>query len=143
LLKQFGGPDIPATGFGIGDCVLEILLREKNLINEKITKKQLDFFVIPVGTQTYGYPDKPPKSTPEDEAIKLTSELKRQGYSAESSYKSTGLSKQLKEASTRNAQKCIIIGEEYKNKLLIVKDMSSGEQKQIDVDKFFAGLKRN
>ena len=29
LLKQFGGPSIPATGFGIGDCVLGILLEEK------------------------------------------------------------------------------------------------------------------
>ena len=31
LLRDFGGPAISATGMGMGDCVLEILLREKGL----------------------------------------------------------------------------------------------------------------
>ena len=141
LLKQFGGPDISATGFGIGDCVLEILLREKDLIDKEMTRRQLDFFVVPVGTQTYDYPDGTVKSTPEDEAIRLAAKLKKIGYRAESSYKSTGLSKQLKEASTRNAQKCIIIGEEFKDNQLVVKDMTTSEQKTIEVDRFFAELK--
>jgi histidyl-tRNA synthetase len=32
LLKQFGGPDIPATGFGMGDCVLGLMLEEATRI---------------------------------------------------------------------------------------------------------------
>jgi histidyl-tRNA synthetase len=51
------------------------------------------------------------------------------------------LSKQLKEASEQNAKECIIIGEEFNNNQLVVKDMATGEQKTIEVDKFFAELK--
>ena len=140
LLKQFGGPTIPATGFGLGDCVLEILLEEKGLLDKNVSKRQLDFFVIPVGTQTYDYPDGTVKSTPEDEAVKLTAGLRRRGYSAEFSYKSAGLSKQLKEASSRDAQKCIVIGDEFKNNELVVKDMSTGEQRLVNIDEFFSKL---
>ncbi|GAI04717.1 unnamed protein product, partial [marine sediment metagenome] len=36
LLRDFGGPDISATGFGIGDCVLGILLQEKGLFKPEL-----------------------------------------------------------------------------------------------------------
>src|SRR4030042_1475547 len=32
LLKQFGGPAIPATGVGMGDCVLGLMLEERGLL---------------------------------------------------------------------------------------------------------------
>ncbi|MHC4433428.1 MAG: ATP phosphoribosyltransferase regulatory subunit, partial [Planctomycetota bacterium] len=32
LLRDFGGPAVSATGMGMGDCVLEILLKEKGLL---------------------------------------------------------------------------------------------------------------
>jgi len=35
LLRDFGGPAIPATGMGMGDCVLEVLLRQKGLLSEQ------------------------------------------------------------------------------------------------------------
>jgi len=35
LLRDFGGPSIPATGMGMGDCVLGILLEEKGLLKNK------------------------------------------------------------------------------------------------------------
>jgi histidyl-tRNA synthetase len=34
LLSDFGGPKVTATGMGMGDCVLEILLREKGLLKD-------------------------------------------------------------------------------------------------------------
>jgi len=138
LLRDFGGQDVPATGFGIGDCILAILLEKKGLL--KSEPRQLDYFVASVGAITFDDEDGIVKSTPEDKAIQVAAELRRLGYKADFSYKS-GLSNQLREASSRNAKKCIIIGEEFKNNELVVKDMATGEQELVDYDEFWSRLK--
>ena len=128
LLKQFGGPAIPATGFGIGDCVLAILLEDKGLLERQLPSRKLDYFVACV--------DKSYRQA----AVELTMKLRSAGWTAGFSYKTAKLSKQLKEASDQKAKKCIIIGDEFKNRQLVVKDMATGEQETVDYDKFFSGL---
>jgi len=129
LLKQFGGPAIPATGFGIGDCVLAILLEEKGLLQKQLPARKLDYFVACVD-KVY-----------REGAIKLTMKLRSAGWKAGFSYKSGRLGKQLKEADNQSAKKCIIVGREYANdNELVVKDMATGEQELVDYDKFFAEL---
>jgi histidyl-tRNA synthetase len=127
LLKQFGGPDIPATGFGMGDCVLGMMLEERGLLKPK--PQELDYFVACIAP-----------ALSEKDAVKLVAELRTKGYSADFSYKSASLSRQLKQASARNAKKCIIIGDEFKNNELVVKDMTTSKQKLIKLDRFFAEL---
>jgi len=130
LLRDFGGPPETATGMGMGDCVLEILLREKGLLDKNIVKRQIDYFVA-LADNVFS-----------KQLYEVTAKLRSKGFSASFSYKPlVGLSKQLKEAATRKAQKCIIIGDEFKNNELVVKDMTTGEQKTIEVDKFFTELK--
>jgi histidyl-tRNA synthetase len=128
LLKDFGGPSIPATGMGMGDCVLEILLREKGLLEKQLPQSQIEYFIACV--------DESFKA----EAVQITMELRSKGLSANFSYKSTKLGKQLKQASEYNAKKCIIIGEEFKDNKLTVKNLSTGEQELIDIKEFLAGL---
>jgi histidyl-tRNA synthetase len=128
LLKQFGGPAIPATGFGMGDCVLAVLLEERGLLKPK--PQELDYFVACVQ----------PELSNQD-AVKLVAQLRTNGFAADFSYKSASLSRQLKQASARNAKKCIILGDEFKNNELVVKDMTTSKQKLIKVDTFFAELK--
>jgi histidyl-tRNA synthetase len=126
LLKQFGGPDIPATGFGMGDCVLGILLEEKGLLQKQLPKHRLDYFVAATDKQFF------------QKAVEITAMLRRKGLAVNFSYKAANLGKQLKQASDENAQKCIIIGDEFiKNNELIVKDMAGGSQELIKADKFF------
>jgi len=141
LLCDFGGPDIPATGMGMGDCVLEVLLERKGLIDKQVPKIGLDYFIVSAGNITF-VDEKGVVSTPKDEAVKLTVKLRNLGFAADFSYKSGSLSKQLKEASMRNASKCIIIGEEFKRNELMVKDMTTGNQKQMATDNFFSTLIR-
>ncbi len=128
LLKDFGGPSVPATGMGMGDCVLEILLREKRLLDKQLQPNTIDFFVA--------YVDEAYK----DEAVKVTMKLRSKGFKANFSYKAAKLNKQLKQASEQNAQKCIIIGDEIKDNNFVVKDMNSGNQETFKIEKFFAGL---
>ena len=126
LLRDFGGPQISATGMGMGDCVLGILLEKKGLLKPKT--KELDYFVAYVN-ENY-----------KDKAIEIALRLRSKDRSADFSYKAGNLSKQLKQASECNAKTCIIIGEEFKNKQLVIKDMATGSQETIEVDKFFARL---
>jgi histidyl-tRNA synthetase len=67
--------------------------------------------------------------------------LRSAGFAANFSYKITKLGKQLKQASEQNAEKCIIIGDEFKDNKFAVKDMTSGQQKLVDADEFLSGLK--
>jgi histidyl-tRNA synthetase len=129
LLRDFGGPAVPATGMGMGDCVLEVLLREKGLLDEHTTKKQTDYFVA-LADKTFT-----------KRLYEVTAKLRSKGFSASFTYKPlSGLSKQLKEASAQNAAKCIIIGQEIENNKVAVKDMATGEQLEVDCDEFLARL---
>jgi histidyl-tRNA synthetase len=129
LLKQFGGPAVPATGFGMGDCVLGLMLEERGLLKPKPTG--MDYFIACVE----------PAKTLQD-AVKIAAELRIKGYSADFSYKAASLSRQLKQASSQNARKCIILGDELKNNELVVKDMTTSKQKRIKLDTFFAELNK-
>ncbi|HUT30403.1 MAG TPA: histidine--tRNA ligase [Sedimentisphaerales bacterium] len=129
LLKQFGGPDIPATGFGIGDCVLGILLEEKGLLQKQLPSSEPDYFVAFADGQF------------QVKAIEIAAKLRRMGRSANFSYRDTSLAKQLKQASAQKARECVIVGAEIEEGKLAVKNMATGEQKLVEVGKFLSSLK--
>ena len=119
LLHDFGGPKISATGMGMGDCVLEILLREKGLLDKNLPAKTLDYFVLPVIEEFL------------NEAVKITAQLRTRGYKTVFTYKSGSLSKQLKSASEQKAKFCVIIGDEFKEGKISLKNMSTSKQDTI------------
>jgi len=129
LLRQFGGPSVPATGFGIGDCVLAILLEEKGLLEKQLPTHQPDYFVAFTDKQFH------------KKAIEIAAKLRRAGLAANYPYKPTSLTKQLKLASSQNAKKCIIIGQEFTDNQLVVKDMTTATQQLLPCDEFFRQLK--
>jgi histidyl-tRNA synthetase len=124
LLRDFGGPAVSATGMGMGDCVLEILLREKGLLDKNISSRALDYYVVPIAAELL------------DEAVALTASLRAKGLKAAFSYKAAGLSKMLKNASEQNAKFCVIIGDEFKTGNIVVKDMTAGQQQTVPVREF-------
>ncbi len=124
LLRDFGGPAVSGVGMGMGDCVLEILLREKGLLDNKIISRRLDYFIATVSDEIL------------NEAVKLASGLRSKGFKTAFSYKVSGLSKQLKNASEQNAKNCIIIGDEFKSGNIVIKNMSAGHQKTVSLDEF-------
>lgn len=129
LLRDFGGPPIAATGMGMGDCVLEILLEQRGLLGSQIPKRSLEYFVALADSQLA------------DAMYEVSARIRSQGHSANFSYKQGGLSKQLKEAAGQNAGKCVIIGQEYKDhRQIVVKNMAGGAQETVDVEQFLAHL---
>ncbi len=129
LLADFGGPKIGATGFGMGDCVLAIVLEEKGLFKNLMRENNLEYFV------TFA------EDSFRSEAIKLIARLRRAAIRADFSYKGGSLSKQLKAASDCGAARCIIIGREFTQAgQLIIKDMSKGTQQVVSVQEFLNRL---
>ena len=141
LLRDFGGPATAATGMGMGDCVLEVLLREKGLLDREMSGGGLDYFVVFVPGLTFDGPEDI-AATSEDEAVRLAARLRGLGRSADFSYKAVGVGKQLKQASDRNARECIIIGEELRGGKLAVKEMGTGEQRLVGMEEFFSQFQR-
>lgn len=126
LLSDFGGPKVTATGMGMGDCVLEILLREKGFLTDASLKVQtLDYFIACAGPEFV------------DDAVALMARIRAAGYSCNYSYKTAALGKQMKQANLMNAAKCVIVGQELcQSRQLVVKDMVSGEQELVDAESF-------
>jgi len=120
LLEILGGPKIAATGFGMGDVVLEILLREKGCVPD--LGRPVDLFVI----------------DGEDGAMATVTaavgRLRAAGVAAEFSYKRQGVGKQLKEANRQGARAAAIV----RAGNVTVKDMATGRQQDRRLDEFLA-----
>jgi histidyl-tRNA synthetase len=129
LLRDFGGPPIPATGMGMGDCVLEILLEQRGLLDKQVPGREVEYFVALAD----------PEMT--KAMYEVVAQIRLKGHSANFSYRQGGLSKQLKEAAGQNAKKCVIMGQEYRDhKQLSVKDMATGGQELVEIGPFLSHL---
>ena len=121
LIELFKGEKTPATGFGLGYATLSLLLKEKKLLPE--IKLGPDYFIAVIG-------DKAKKK-----AIEIASKLRKE-YVVDVDLTGRGVGKQFKYANAIKAKKVIVIGEdELKSGKLTVKDMDSGKEEKIGVDK--------
>lgn len=118
LLNLFGGPEVGATGFGMGDAVLEILLAEKGKLPD--VQAGLDCFVIDGGDDLFG------------RVLEVVGRLRRGGIAADFSAKRQNVGKQLKEANRRNARNAVIVRADT----VSVKNLSTGEQTDVPVGEF-------
>ncbi len=118
LLEVLGGPRVGATGFGMGDMVLGILLAELGKLPD--LGERCDNFVIDADGALF------------DVVLGIVAELRRAGLSAGFSYKRQGLGKQIKTANRHRAGRAIIVGDEWtRSQQLVVKDLASGEQQEV------------
>ncbi len=120
LLELVGGPACGATGFGMGDVVLGLLLEEKGKIPAGCRAGSLDYFVIDAEDDTY------------PQVLSLSARLREKGKSAEYSFKRQPVGKQLKEADRRGADRAILVRKEG----LAVKTLNTGEQADMTADEF-------
>ncbi len=111
LVEMFGGPSLPAIGFGVGDMVLGDLLQEKGLLPKHLLPRP-DVFVVSV------LEDAVPAQNLLAE-LRTTvwnadrSAIKRAGLAAVSSYKATkNIGKLLQDASTVGARLAVILAPE-------------------------------
>ena len=124
LLEVLGGPKVGACGFGMGDVVLGILLREKGKVRPGILAQGLDFYVID------------DEGCPLETVMQVVGALRSKGASADFSYKRQPTGKQLKEANRRGAKRAVIV---RPGNTVAVKDLVTGEQQDCRIEDILAG----
>ncbi|MHC4562616.1 MAG: histidine--tRNA ligase [Planctomycetota bacterium] len=126
LLEVLGGPKVGATGFGMGDVVLAILLADKDHLPHGAGR--LDYFVID------GEGCQMPR------LLHVVSQLRKRGVAADFSYKRVNIGKQLKEANRRGAASAVIV--RGAGEPISIKNLSSGNQADQALDEFFSLLEK-
>lgn len=129
LVKEFGGPDEPGIGFGIGVERLLLLLDSQAAA---LQAKPLDFYIVKTSEAV------------ESAAFKLLQAIRQNGLSADQDYLARKVKGQFKNADRLHAQYVITVGEtEIETGQVPVKDLATGEQVEIAIADFttnFAGV---
>jgi len=131
LIELFGGPAMPAIGFGMGDVVLEILLRERNKLPASLLPRPAVFVVnaleSPAEAQTLLAALRSSTWNPERTAIV------RPGLHALTSYKTTkNVGKLLQEASSSGARLAVLIApDELARGVIKLKDLANRAEREV------------
>ncbi|WP_432798141.1 histidine--tRNA ligase [Poriferisphaera sp. WC338] len=130
LINLFGGPKMPAVGFGMGDVVLSNLLRDKKLIPDSV-KPRPDIYLLAVS------------DTGADHIHALAADLRSRGLHARFSYKTTrNAGKLLKEAANANARFALLLGDESPTTGQL-KNLETQDQIDISLDTLAEHLHNN
>lgn len=121
LSALFSGMEIPAVGFGMGDAVLENLMREKGLW--KNTENERRYYII--GLDEKG----------REESVRVAFRLRQRDVQCVAHSGGKNLSNALKNATRLNFTHTILIGKnEMDNGKYTVRDLASGDQKSMEMD---------
>jgi histidyl-tRNA synthetase len=134
LIELYGGPATPAVGFAMGDVVLSLVLEDKGLLRKpEEYLPRPDVFVISSGDEKT-----------EAEFTPLVAKLRREGFHVRHSYRATkNVGKLLGEASKARARVAVILGKELEAGNVVVKDLESGEQREIALAELSTALGRS
>ena len=123
LMKQMGGPDIPGIGWAAGIERLALLTTIKE-------DKKKSVSIIPVSIENNIL------------CINLADELRNKNISIDMAY-SGNLKKRLKQANKISADYAIIIGdEEIQNNNAIIRNLETGSQEYIELDKLVKHIEK-
>ncbi|MGI6204720.1 MAG: histidine--tRNA ligase [Anaerovoracaceae bacterium] len=122
LAEEIGGPHIPGVGFGLGIERLLITMEENGVVIPEPAGP--DIFIVFVGDEA------------KKKALGLSAELRREGYRVALDDLARNVKGQFKYADRLGAAKTLVIGEdELSSGTVTVKDMETGEQKAVAMDK--------
>ncbi|MEM4589448.1 MAG: histidine--tRNA ligase, partial [Thermoplasmata archaeon] len=127
VVSLFDGENVPAVGFGMGDAVLEILMKRENLWPN--VRQRPDYFIAIQGNAR-------------KLGIIVAKSLREKGYIVDLDLSNKPLSNQMKYADKIESKYVIIIGEnEMKKNIVNVREMESGKQIEIKVEDLLKGYK--
>jgi histidyl-tRNA synthetase len=131
LAEDIGGPDTPGIGFALS---IERLLAALDAESIQLDLKEgIDCYLAYLGEEAKDY------------TVGLLQNLRMAGFSAERDYLDRKIKAQFKAADRLKARYVAVLGEEeLKNNKINVKNMSTGEQVEVELGSFvqyFQGLK--
>ncbi|MFH1552327.1 MAG: histidine--tRNA ligase [Candidatus Omnitrophota bacterium] len=125
LTKQMGGPDVGATGYAVGTERLLMVIDKKEVCA-----------VLP-GVLVIAVDD-----ALRAEAFRLTNKLRLEGVLCDMDHSGRSFKGQMRKADKEGKSFVILIGEnEIKSGKLLLKDMKSGEQKELSFDEAVSYVK--
>ena len=131
LIKELGGKDTPAIGFAFGMERL-VLALSSNLSTRAPGHQGTRVFIAIAGEALY------------KEAFKLLNSMRGAGIASEMDYESKSLKAQMRKAEKSGARFVVILGEdEFKRGNVMLRDMSSSSQKEIELKRVTEELKDN
>ncbi|MGD9202791.1 MAG: histidine--tRNA ligase [Chitinispirillia bacterium] len=129
LVKLYGGMDTPAVGLAIGDVVLTELLTEKGLLPNMPPRS--DVFIVTFDKKSHKH------------TVLTAQKLRNSGISCEFALKPAGIGKQMKQADAARAKIVVFIGgEEEEEGRLKIRDMKTGEERQIEKRDIAAAIQK-
>src|SRR3990172_6024599 len=118
LIEEFGGPPTPAFGFAIG------IDRTAPLIQSSGFSLQPSVFIVALGEKA------------DLKTFELINVLRQNGIRAERDYEGSSLKSQLRKANKFGVRYTIIIGDNELDKgKVILRDMSSAQQDEVDMER--------
>jgi len=122
LIPLFGGRESPTVGFAIGFDRTIIALEAEEY---QFPIPKIDVYVIPVNDDMIS------------KALEIVQKLREKKISTDLDLLKRGMGKNMKYASSINAEKVIIIGpKELEHDSITVRDMKSGDQKLVKINEF-------
>jgi histidyl-tRNA synthetase len=128
LIHSLGGPKLEALGFGMGDVVLSIMLRDRGLMPKP--PPRIDVVVIPVGVELA------------EAARDVVTRLRRADIRCETPFSPAGVGKDLRAANRDGACFAVIIGsDEWAGGAANLKDLRSGEERRIPIEELAEAIR--
>ena len=128
LIKECGGPDLPAVGFGMGLERLLLVLESQGIklpIGETV-----DVFIASIGDNA------------KLKASKIINDLRKNNISADMDYMDRSLKGQMKYANKLNAKYTVILGDnEIESGKISLKNMKTSQQVEINLSDLYHRLK--
>ena len=118
MIEEFGGPDDPGFGFGLGLERLVLLIKKQGIEIPKMN--ELDVYVVGIGKET------------NMETLKLVQAVRKAGFSADRDYMDRKAKSQFRTASKADAKIVLTVGEEeLEKKTAKLKVMKTGKESEI------------
>ena len=122
LAEQLGGKPTPAVGFAAGMERIMLACESENSFSVK--DDAIDVYIVRLDEEFEMF------------ISETASNLRRAGIKVDYDYLNRSVKAQMREANKSNARFVLFIGgDEYKNKMANLKNMETGEQRSVQIDK--------
>jgi len=133
LLKELGGPELPATGFAIGLERWALTVFGEEALPEALSQElRPEVFFIPLGAQAC------------QKGLSLVFGLRERGFKVEALFEEKSLKAMLREADKAGALFALILGEdELKEERILVKNLKTGAQERVPLSELITFLQNS
>jgi len=123
LIETLGGKPTPATGFAAG--IERILLACENEKSFTVPEPAIDIYLVRIGDEV------------EFDITELAGKLRKENFSVDFDYLQRSVKAQMREANKLSAKYVLFIGgDEYKEGLMNLKNMSTGVEEKVALNDF-------